>query len=135
MNIGYVLGMEYVPERTKYYVNTALFFTDAASEWLLGILYRYASKRWEMMALIGATMTVISLFALFFGLPDSPKFYYAKKKYDRAREILTYIQRFNGVAESRDTIRFDLETSELEPDNPILSMRKDQQGTFRTIVK
>ena len=83
MNIGYVLGMEYVPERSKYLLNALLFFFDATPNWLLSVWFVYLSKHWEHLALIGAAMTALSLLLLTFVLPDSPKFHYAKRSYEK----------------------------------------------------
>jgi hypothetical protein len=62
---------------------------------ICALYFDFISKNWLYLAYSGLGLSIFCLGISFF-LPESPKFYYGQKKFDKARESLNYIARFNG---------------------------------------
>jgi membrane protein YdbS with pleckstrin-like domain len=73
------------------------------------IYYWFISKNWIYINAFGALMTVVSAVGVWF-LPESPKYYLSKKRYDEARQSISFIARVNKQKEF--TSKFDHEVME-----------------------
>jgi hypothetical protein len=63
----------------------------------LGVLYFwFICKNWLYLAIFGCILGVISFFGTLFFIPESPKFLISLKRYDEAREAISYIAKMNG---------------------------------------
>lgn len=93
-NIAYVYLLELVPTNWQTYVGTALLFADGSTMILLTIYFRFINKDWLGFQIFGIAATTMAFFALLL-VPESPKYLYSYKKYERARTALSKIARFN----------------------------------------
>lgn len=109
-NIAYVYLLELVPTNWQTYVGTALLFADGSTMILLTLYFRYLNKDWLSFQLYGITATILAFFAVLLA-PESPKYLYSYKKYERARSSLSHIARFNRVERTVKYI-FDTEYQE-----------------------
>ena len=64
------------------------------------------------MAYIALALTVISFFMTLFFVPDTPRFYYSVKNFEKARQTMDEIRRRNG--KEPKSYLFDTEVEELE---------------------
>ena len=58
------------------------------------IYYWFISKNWIYINAFGTLLTVVSAVGVWF-LPESPKFYISRKKYDDARNSINFIAKVN----------------------------------------
>jgi len=82
------------------------------------IYYNY-NKDWVYLHLIGIIASFIIIFVIF-TIPESPKYYYANRMFDQAREKLKIINRFNNTqisSEEIDNFIFDTEIEKDDSDN------------------
>ncbi len=68
--------------------------------------FRYISKNWIYFQIYAITMNVISTLCVLL-IPESPKYLYSNKKFEKAKEMLKYIAKFNRVKVIN--FRFDTE--------------------------
>lgn len=59
------------------------------------LYYWFISKYWIPINVFGAFLTLVSAVGVWF-LPESPKFYLSKKRYDEARAAITFIAKVNN---------------------------------------
>jgi hypothetical protein len=48
------------------------------------------------MAYSGIILAIISFIITYFKLPDTPRYFYSRKKFDEARKVLDKIREING---------------------------------------
>jgi hypothetical protein len=70
------------------------------------IYYWFISSYWIPINVFGAVLTAVSAIGVYF-IPESPKFYISRKKYDDARDAINFIAKTNGTKEFHG--RFDRE--------------------------
>jgi len=70
------------------------------------IYYWFISTNWIPINIFGAVLTAVSAVGVYF-LPESPKFYLSRRRYDEAREAINFIAKTNGRREF--TAKFDRE--------------------------
>lgn len=95
-NIAYVYLLELVPTDWQTYVGTALLFADGSTMIILSLYFRYLTKDWLAFQIYGISATALAFFAVMLA-PESPKYLYSYKKYERARASLAHIARINRV--------------------------------------
>ena len=60
-------------------------------------LYYLIYKDWWVLHYSGFAISVILIAIISMFIPESPKFYYANKRFQEARDQLLYIAQFNGT--------------------------------------
>lgn len=73
------------------------------------IYYWFISTNWIPINIFGALLTVVSAVGVYF-LPESPKFYLSKRRYDEARASINFIAKTNN--QNAFTGKFDREVIE-----------------------
>jgi hypothetical protein len=73
------------------------------------IYYWFISTYWIPINVFGAVLTVISAVGVFF-LPESPKFFLSKRRYEEARAAINFIAKTNN--QKAFTGKFDREVLE-----------------------
>jgi len=53
------------------------------------------SRHWLWIQLFGLSGSLVAFLGVLFVLPESPKFFYIKKRYEESRRVLQYVARFN----------------------------------------
>ena len=79
-----------------------------ASIMIFQAIYYRIWPYWEPLHIFGLCFAVLMLVTIFF-IPESPKYYYSKGRFNEAREILNQIARHNKVKFKFDRVRFDTE--------------------------
>lgn len=96
----------------------------------------YISKNWVYYQIFGISVNALCVVVGFF-LPESPKFLYESKQYDKCREVLRYISKFNGVNKPVAS-KFDrevAETVEILPSEITESTDAiELKGTFKELI-
>lgn len=116
---------EFLPSASQNLITSLLNATDALIV-LLHAFYYSVNKNWVPIHIFGVFMSVVMLLALL-KIPESPKYLYAKKEFDLARNSLKEVAKYNGIA-NYDTvvgkIKFD---TEFKLDVPTTSESEDQE--------
>ena len=78
----------------------------------------------------------IFLIVLAFFIPESPKFYYAKKRFSEARAALKKVSRYNGNVISQKTINYIVFDTEVQDDAEYVNMNGEplKQGREKTEI-
>lgn len=108
--VGTMYVNEFLPERNQSFIITLLLALDA-SQLLFEAIYYYYFRDWEPLFMFFIFFYVMVVLAVL-QLPESPKYLYAKKKFDEARLSLQTIAYHNKGAEGAklvESITFDLE--------------------------
>ena len=58
------------------------------------LYYWFISKNWIPINVFGALLTAVSAAGVYF-LPESPKFYLSKRRYEEARTAINFIAKTN----------------------------------------
>lgn len=58
------------------------------------IYYWFISKNWIYINIFGTVLTVVSAVGVWF-IPESPKFFISRKRYDEARNAISFIAKVN----------------------------------------
>jgi MFS family permease len=78
--------MEYSPNRHKALLGSIYGISSSLTLIFISIYFQLISKEWFWYQCFGLSIAAISaLMSLI--LPESPKFYYEKKRYDEARNV------------------------------------------------
>eukprot|EP00347_Sterkiella_histriomuscorum_P012127 403369790 len=91
----YIYLMELIPQNKQTLIGTLMNFADGLILILMSIYFRFISKNWMYYQICGLFATCLAFIACLF-IPESPKYYYSINKFDKSREVLDYIQRFNS---------------------------------------
>jgi hypothetical protein len=62
----------------------------------MAVYFWLISINWFWIEVFACGMTVVVILGSFW-LPESPKYFLSTKKFDQAREAITYISKFNGI--------------------------------------
>ena len=91
--VGSMYMNEFIPEKYRLWVTTAMNITDSTTM-LIQALYYSADRDWLPIHIYALMMCLLSLVAAIL-LPESPKFYYAKREFSKARSVIKLISRLN----------------------------------------
>ena len=123
--VGLNYAIECTPEVHQKLVISLYWLVELSSIILWSFYYQKLDKNWfplQLIYFIGGIITMLVTFAL---LPESPKFLYAKQKYEEARKSLEYIASFNGV-QTYQAFIFDNEVESLDQINQRLAKENGQ---------
>lgn len=86
--VAYVYCVEMVPEVYQNMGGLAIFLVFAFVKMFFSIYFWFLSKNWMGMAIIALVLSILSLILTFLIMPDTPRYLYSNKKFDKAREVL-----------------------------------------------
>lgn len=93
-SVGYLYMIELTPKKYHAYVGTVLSILNCLTTVFGCIYFRYISKHWIWLVLVGFTFNFLCVIFMFF-IPESPKYLIARKRFDEARKSIYYIAKFN----------------------------------------
>ena len=93
--VGYVWISESLRIRDTTRSTAFVMCIDSLGIFFAAIYFKFISKNWMYFYFVPLCVLTICIIILF-TLEESPKFLYAKKKFDRLRKVLTVIGRKNG---------------------------------------
>lgn len=89
---------EFLPSNRQTLVGTILQLNNGFVAVYTVIYYWFISKNWIYINAFGTLLTVVSAVGVWF-LPESPKFYISRKRYDEARTSINFIAKVNNQDE------------------------------------
>ena len=136
--IGATYMNEFIPLKYQNAVITILNLSDG-SIMIIQCIYYYFDHYWKPIHVFGLGMNLFSLLGAL-TIPESPKYYYAHRQYNQARDSLAVVARFNTSKTSAKEIKamvFDTEkllppeavTAEEEPQVTQQVVQKESQCT------
>jgi hypothetical protein len=111
--VGLNFAIECTPEKYRQLVVSLYWFVELGSIIMWSFYYQKLDRNWFPLQLIYFIGGVITMFLAIFMLPESPKYFYSKQRFDEARESLNFIRKCNGLEES-EYFLFD---NEIETDD------------------
>jgi MFS family permease len=94
-SISFLYLMELMPTNRQVLIGTILHVNNAAVG-VFGCLYFWKiSKNWLWLEIFAGSMGLLSAVAALILMPESPKFLISQKKYDKARDAVNRIAKFN----------------------------------------
>jgi len=100
-----VVGLSWFLELTPpaYHSGVVLFYelSEPVLLIMLTFWYQFIDRSWLNVYIIGFVIVALSLVYMFSWVPESPKWLYTWRQFDKAREVLEYIARFNGVDKAK----------------------------------
>lgn len=97
-SISYLYMQEFLPSNRQTLVGTILQLNNGFVAVYTVIYYWFISKNWIYINAFGTLLTVVSAVGVWF-LPESPKFYISRKRYDEARTSINFIAKVNNQDE------------------------------------
>lgn len=94
--IGYLYLLEMMPSDWKTMVGTLTHSVNSCTFIFSALYFWQLSKDWRWLILYALVANGVTGIAICF-VPESPLYSYAVKDFDKARESLNKIARFNGV--------------------------------------
>ena len=94
--VGYIFMTENMRVKDAAKVTSAMFTIDSFTILIAAMYFMHVSKDWIYIFGIALFLQALSIIMMI-QEEDSPKFFFGKGDYEKAREILTRIGRINGV--------------------------------------
>lgn len=110
VSIGTMWLSEFIPLKYQSTIVTMINCGDASVMIFQSIYYIFI-KDWRYLHYFGFGWAILITLVVF-TLPESPKYYYAKKDYENARNSLEHIAKFNRSKYNVNHIVFDTESSQ-----------------------
>ena len=98
---------ELIPEENRVTATTALCVADAIGLILQVIYFTLSRNTYPLHAFL-LLCTLTSTLSLLY-LPESPKFFYASRRFGEARDVMGRIARINGFERGIEGVLFDVE--------------------------
>lgn len=108
---GYLLLTELVPEKWEYLVGPGFLSGDAMMIIYLTIYFRYISQNSMPVFWAGLILNIFCMIMTMLFVPESPKWLVSVKQFEKARQAIYRIARYNG------TSTFEMSTFKLEDDH------------------
>lgn len=103
-SLGYCFFVELSPKRFSDTLGTIWNVSEyAIINILLNVYFQNISKNWITTIWIGLGYAVISILGVYFIVPESPKWLYAKERWEDLSIVLKYMARINGVIIPEDS--------------------------------
>ena len=130
--LSYLMCLEMIPIRYKIHASTVIGVYNSLITAIGGIYCLVVSRNMKYLEIFGVSLSSFLLIVIFVVLPESPKFYYAKGRYDEARAVFSRIAWFNGAPHFKH--RFDAEEvakSELDQ----ISKRVQERASLKKLCR
>jgi MFS family permease len=114
--VGYLYLLELVPATWKSLVGTLVHSINSFTFVWSAYYFWYLSKDWQWLLIYSLSANFITAMAALF-IPESPLYLYSAKDFDKTRESLTMIAKFNGSNSEQFSDKeclFEAEYSEIE---------------------
>ena len=118
VGIGPTYISEFLPSKNQILSQTVLSMFDGSVTVVFAILFQIF-RNWYPVALIGLIWSFLVIFSVFIFIPESPKYLYASRKFDKARTTMEYMGRINGKVKKGELegLVFDTERELMQFDN------------------
>jgi MFS family permease len=94
--VGYTFNLEFQPKKTQVAVSTIQFVSESLV-YLIDIAYfSYISKNWVWLQIPNLILSFVGIVFVWW-MPESPRYYIARKQYDKARAVFSRIAATNGI--------------------------------------
>ena len=103
---------EFSPQKYQNACQAALNVLDASVMIFQAVMY-YFTRDWLPVHIVGISGALVILIVLTTLIPESPKFYYSRKKFDEARDMLAWVEKVNGGQGKIKNCVFDTEVAML----------------------
>lgn len=108
-NGAYINISEYVHgPKWKNPVSTLLLVADSLVAVIIAFYFKIISKNWIWLQIFGITVNAVAIFGCAI-IPESPEYLYSFYKFSKARDVVAYIAKFNGVKGFYDRFMFSTE--------------------------
>jgi MFS family permease len=94
ISIGYVYLIEFMPKKYRTMIGTIYNCFNSFIVIEASLYFDYISKYWLYFELLGISLNVVAIVGILI-LPESPKWYYAKKDFINARRSFNTISKIN----------------------------------------
>lgn len=95
--IGYIFLTEFLTEKNVLIV-APIINASAALALVFGtVTFQFITKYTIFFETATLVLNLILVTFIFFFIPESPKYLIASRKFNEAREALSYVAKFNGV--------------------------------------
>jgi|LauGreDrversion4_2_1035121.scaffolds.fasta_scaffold514206_1 MFS family permease len=92
--LSFLYLMELVPQKKQTIVGTGVHMNNACAGIYVATYFWVISRDWRYLEIFAASMTVVCICASFL-LPESPKFFFSRQRWDETRRSLNIIARHN----------------------------------------
>lgn len=106
ISINSLYLQEFLQKRHRASVLTVAQTIEGMTVGFVVVYFLYITKYWQGWYWFGLGLQVIILFGMLW-LPESPEFYFAKGRFDEAKDVLLKIARINGRPVDAQMIKFD----------------------------
>ena len=93
--VGYMMMTENVPKSKTVTATTAYYIGNCQALLMALVYFRFIGKDWRVPYAF-ATITLIPALIHLSLIPETPKYLYGKKKFQKCRQSLQYISSLNG---------------------------------------
>ena len=94
-SIGFILGMESIPESSRFYSGAAFHLVDGSMNYLGSFYFLLISRDWIYFGYFNVGLGFIILILAVIFLLESPKFFYTKGRFAEARQVINKIAKTN----------------------------------------
>ncbi len=94
--VGFLYLMELVPRKDKKYTGTLTSAFDSFVYTVTGFFFWFMCKDTFYLLFMCAIGNFLVAIGVIF-VPESPEYLYEKKEFQKAKQVLIYIAKFNGV--------------------------------------
>jgi MFS family permease len=112
-HVPFTYMCELVPERHRQIIGSVLLFADATTIGLIAVYFRFISKQWLYFQYFSLGLNLIATVVILF-VPESPKYLHGRGSYQKAKDALTKIARFNKAQSYNREFKFVEELSKPE---------------------
>ena len=128
VSVGTNYMNEFTPLKYQNHGQTAVNTLDSLTMVFEAIFY-YFSRSWvpvQTVGLVGCALTVASLAIL---VPESPKYWYARRDFDKARKSLKRVGKFNGGKDKNiEELKFDVEVLDQNEEETLIERKGSHQS-------
>lgn len=94
--VGYIYCMEFLPHKRTALATALILGIDGLVLTWTSLYFWLLDNSWSRFFSISVLATIVA-FILVLSLPESPKFLVTKRKYERARKVISKIAKINGL--------------------------------------
>mmetsp|Transcript_28234 Transcript_28234/g.37664 ORF Transcript_28234/g.37664 Transcript_28234/m.37664 type:complete len:181 (-) Transcript_28234:911-1453(-) len=95
--VAYVYCVEMMPKSVQDATGIYIFLVFGFAMTYIGLQFWYLTKDVYLNNWIALFVGLASWLTVLFWLPESPRFFYGHKKFDKAREVILKMARVNGT--------------------------------------